>query len=96
VFIAGGEESYGYLVGDHVRDKDAVVSCTMIAEMAAYYKGKGKSLFDALLEIYVEYGFYKEELISLTKKGKKGSEGSGRSWSSSGIHRRSRLAAARL
>jgi phosphoglucomutase len=74
VFIAGGEESYGYLVGDHVRDKDAVVSCTMIAEMAAYYKGKGKSLFDALIEIYVEYGIYKEELISLTKKGKKGSE----------------------
>lgn len=73
-FIAGGEESYGYLVGDHVRDKDAVVSCTMIAEMAAYYKGKGQSLFDALLDIYTEYGIYKEELISLTKKGRKGSE----------------------
>lgn len=74
VFIAGGEESYGYLVGDHVRDKDAVVSCTMIAEMAAYYKGKGQSLFDALLDIYTEYGIYKEELISLTKKGREGSE----------------------
>jgi phosphoglucomutase len=74
VFIAGGEESYGYLVGDHVRDKDAVVSCTMIAEMAAYYKGQGKTLYDALLEIYTEYGLYKEALISLTKKGKKGAE----------------------
>jgi phosphoglucomutase len=74
VFIAGGEESYGYLVGDHVRDKDAVVSCTMIAEMAAYYKSQGKTLFDALLEIYTEYGIYKEALISLTKKGKKGAE----------------------
>ncbi|MCC5913439.1 MAG: phospho-sugar mutase [Balneolaceae bacterium] len=73
-FIAGGEESYGYLVGDHVRDKDAVVSCTMIAEMAAYYKSKNKSLFDALLDIYSEYGIYKEELISLTKKGKTGAE----------------------
>lgn len=74
VFIAGGEESYGYLVGDHVRDKDAVVSCNMIAEMAAYYKDKDSSLFDALLDIYTEYGYYKEELISLTKKGKKGAE----------------------
>lgn len=73
-FIAGGEESYGYLIGDHVRDKDAVVSCTMIAEMAAAYKNEGKSLFDALLDIYTEYGLYKEELISLTKKGKKGAE----------------------
>jgi phosphoglucomutase len=74
VFIAGGEESYGYLVGDHVRDKDAVVSCTMIAEMAAYYKEQGRSLYEALIDVYIEYGFYKEELISLTKKGKKGAE----------------------
>jgi phosphoglucomutase len=73
-FIAGGEESYGYLIGDHVRDKDAVVSCTMIAEMAAFYKSKGKSLFDALLDIYAEYGLYMEKLVSLTKKGKKGAE----------------------
>ncbi|MEX0812558.1 MAG: phospho-sugar mutase [Chitinophagales bacterium] len=73
-FIAGGEESYGYLVGDLVRDKDAVVSCTMIAEMTAYYKSQGKSLFDALLEIYSQYGFYKEKLISITKKGKSGAE----------------------
>ncbi|MEX2590484.1 MAG: phospho-sugar mutase, partial [Chitinophagales bacterium] len=73
-FIAGGEESYGYLVGDLVRDKDAVISCTMIAEMTAYYKSQGKSLFDALLEIYSQYGFYKEKLISITKKGKSGAE----------------------
>ena len=74
VFIAGGEESYGYLVGDHVRDKDAVVSCLLIAEMAAYYKEQGKSLFESLLDIYTEYGLYKEDLISLTKKGREGSE----------------------
>ncbi|MEX0994188.1 MAG: phospho-sugar mutase [Balneolaceae bacterium] len=71
-FIAGGEESYGYLIGDHVRDKDAVVACTIIAEMTAYYKSRGQSLFDALLDIYTEFGLYKEDLISLTKKGKKG------------------------
>lgn len=73
-FIVGGEESYGYLVGEHARDKDAVVSCTMIAEMAAYYKDKGTSLYEALIELYLEYGFYKEKLISLTKKGKSGAE----------------------
>jgi phosphoglucomutase len=73
-FIAGGEESYGYLIGDHVRDKDAVVSSTVIAEMAAYYKEQGLTLFDALLDIYIKYGFYKEELISLKKEGKSGAE----------------------
>lgn len=73
-FIAGGEESYGYLVGDHVRDKDAVVACTMIAEMAAYYKDQDQSLYDALVDIYVSYGLYKEELISIKKAGKKGAE----------------------
>jgi phosphoglucomutase len=73
-FIAGGEESYGYLIGDHVRDKDAVVSSTVIAEMAAYYKEQGLTLFDALLDIYTKYGFYKEELISLKKEGKSGAE----------------------
>ncbi|MBK9254465.1 MAG: phospho-sugar mutase [Saprospiraceae bacterium] len=71
-FIAGAEESYGYLVGDHVRDKDAVVACVMISEMCAYYKNAGKSLYQALKEIYVEYGFYKETLISLTKTGQQG------------------------
>lgn len=73
-FIAGGEESYGYLVGEHARDKDAVVSCTMIAEMTAYYKDQGSSLYDALIDLYLEYGFYKEKLISITKKGKSGAE----------------------
>ena len=73
-FIAGGEESYGYLVGDHVRDKDAVVACTMIAEMAAYYKEQGQSLYEALLDVYETHGLYKEELISLKKAGKKGAE----------------------
>lgn len=73
-FIGGGEESYGYLIGDLVRDKDAVVSCAFIAEMTAFYKDKGSSLYDALLNMYVEYGFYKEELVSITKKGKTGAE----------------------
>jgi len=71
-FLVGGEESYGYLVGDLVRDKDAVVSCAFIAEMTAYYKDQGKTLFEALTEIYLQYGFYKEKLISLTKKGQSG------------------------
>ena len=74
IFIGGGEESYGYLIGDFVRDKDAVVSAAFIAEMTAYYKDKGSSLFEALLETYVQYGIYKEKLISLTKKGKTGAE----------------------
>lgn len=73
-FIGGGEESYGYLIGDFVRDKDAVGSCAMIAEMAAYVKDQGKSLFDFLLETYEQYGLYQEKLISLTKKGKSGVE----------------------
>jgi len=73
-FIVGGEESYGYLIGEHARDKDAVISCAMIAEMTAYYKDKGCSLYDALLDIYLEYGYYKEKLVSITKKGKQGAE----------------------
>ncbi len=73
-FIAGGEESYGYLVGDHVRDKDAIVSAVIIAEMAAYYKDQGSSLYQALLETYVNYGLFREKLISVTKKGKAGAE----------------------
>nr|WP_245706095.1 phospho-sugar mutase [Catalinimonas alkaloidigena] len=73
-FIAGGEESYGYLVGDFVRDKDAIISCAMIAEVTAYAKDKNLSLFDLLLEIYMKFGFYKEKLISLTRKGKEGAE----------------------
>lgn len=73
-YIVGGEESYGYLIGDFVRDKDAVTSCAMIAEMAAYAKDNGKSVYELLLEIYKEIGYYKEKLISLTKKGKQGAE----------------------
>jgi len=74
VFIGGGEESYGFLVGDFVRDKDAVIACCMIAEAAAYALEKGLSLFDMLQQIYVDFGFYYEGLLSLTKKGISGTE----------------------
>jgi phosphoglucomutase len=73
-FVVGGEESYGYLVGEHARDKDAVISCVMIAEMAAYYKDQGRTLFEVLLDLYVEHGCYREKLVSLTKKGKAGAD----------------------
>lgn len=73
-YLVGGEESYGFLIGDLVRDKDAVNSCAFIAEMTAYFKSEGKTLFDVLLDLYVEYGFYKEKLISLTRKGKAGAD----------------------
>ncbi len=73
-FIGGGEESYGYLVGDFVRDKDAIISCCVIAEAAAWAKEQGKTLFELLIEIYVKFEFYQERLISITKKGKEGSE----------------------
>ena len=73
-FLVGGEESYGYLIGDLVRDKDAVISSVFIAEMTAYHKEQGKSAFDALLDLYLKYGYYKEKLIALTKEGKSGAE----------------------
>ena len=73
-FIGGGEESYGYLIGDFVRDKDAIASCAIIAELTAYAKDQGKSLFDMLMAMYQENGFYYEALVSLTKKGKAGAE----------------------
>jgi phosphoglucomutase len=73
-FIGGGEESYGYLVGDFVRDKDAVISCCMIAETAAWAADQGKTLYDLLPDIYVEFGFYKERLLSIVRKGKAGAE----------------------
>jgi phosphoglucomutase len=73
-FIAGGEESYGYMIGDFVRDKDAVSSCAMIAETAAWAAEQGKTLFDVLQDIYVEFSFYKESLLSVVKKGKAGAE----------------------
>lgn len=71
-FIGGGEESYGYLAGDFVRDKDAVMSCALIAEMVAWAKNKGKNLFDLMQEMYMEHGFYLEDLISITKQGRHG------------------------
>jgi phosphoglucomutase len=71
-FIGGGEESYGYLAGDFVRDKDAVMSCALIAEMVAWAKNKGKDLFDLMQEMYMDYGFYLEDLISITKHGRHG------------------------
>ena len=73
-FIAGGEESYGYMIGDFVRDKDAVAACSMIAEIAAWARENGKTFFDVLVDIYREYGFYKEGLVSVVRKGKSGAE----------------------
>ncbi|WP_445487865.1 phospho-sugar mutase [Niallia sp. 03133] len=73
-FLFGYEESYGYLIGDFVRDKDAVQSAIFAAEVAAYYKSKGLTLFEGLLEIFTKYGFYQEGLESLTLKGKDGAE----------------------
>jgi len=73
-FIGGGEESYGYLVGDFVRDKDAVMSCALIAEACAYARDHGKTLYEQLLDIYKEFGLYKEKLISVERKGKSGQE----------------------
>ncbi len=73
-FIGGGEESYGYLVGDFVRDKDAVISCCMIAETAAWAADQGKSLYELLPGIYKKFGFYRERLLSITRKGKAGAD----------------------
>jgi phosphoglucomutase len=73
-YICGGEESYGFMIGDFIRDKDGVSSCTIVAEMAAVAKEQGKTLFEMMLEMYQEYGFYKEELISITKKGMNGAK----------------------
>jgi phosphoglucomutase len=73
-FIGGGEESYGYLVGDFVRDKDAVIACAMIAETAAWAADKGIGLYDLLMDIYLQFGLFKEKLISVVRKGKAGAE----------------------
>lgn len=73
-FIGGGEESYGYLVGDLIRDKDAITSSLLACKIAAYLKNQNKSIFDYLISIYKKYGLYKEKLISIEKKGKKGNE----------------------
>ncbi len=71
-YIGGGEESYGFLPGDYVRDKDAVASCALAAEATAWAKSRGMSLFELLLDIYVNFGFYKEKLINIVRKGKEG------------------------
>jgi len=71
-YVIGGEESYGLMIGSFLRDKDAVSAVAMLCEMAAYEKNKGKSLYEKLIELYVQYGFYKENLISITKKGMNG------------------------
>ena len=73
-YIGGGEESYGYLPGDYVRDKDAVASCALAAEVAAWAKSRGKSLYELLIDIYTEYGLYKEKLINIVRKGKEGAD----------------------
>ncbi|OOG68898.1 phospho-sugar mutase [Flavobacterium sp. A45] len=71
-FIGGGEESFGYMVGDAVRDKDAVAATLLICEVAAQAKAKGSSVYNTLLQYYVDFGFYKEHLVSITKKGMEG------------------------
>jgi phosphoglucomutase len=73
-YVIGGEESFGLMIGDKIRDKDAVSAVAILCEMAAYEKNKGKSLFEKLLDLYVENGFYKEDLISITKKGMDGQQ----------------------
>lgn len=73
-FIAAGEESYGYMVGDFVRDKDAVSACAFFAAMAANSTEENKSMYDWLIDMYVEFGFYKEHLLNLTKKGQQGEQ----------------------
>ncbi|MDR2011315.1 MAG: phospho-sugar mutase [Bacteroidales bacterium] len=73
-FVGGGEESYGFLAGDFVRDKDAVMSCMLIAEIAAWAKNQKKTLYDILIDIYIKFGYYLEGLKSITKTGKAGSE----------------------
>ncbi len=74
LFLAGGEESFGFLVGDDVRDKDAIISACMVAEAAAWARDQDESLYGLLLKIYVQFGLYHEELLSITKKGKDGLE----------------------
>ncbi len=73
-FIGGGEESFGYMVGDFVRDKDAVTSTLLACEIAAQAKANGSSFYKDLIDCYVDYGFYKEHLVSITKKGISGAE----------------------
>jgi phosphoglucomutase len=73
-YVIGGEESYGLMIGSQLRDKDAVSAVAILCEMAAYEKTKGRSLFQKLIQLYVDYGLYKEHLISITKKGRDGQQ----------------------
>lgn len=73
-YIGGGEESYGFLAGDFVRDKDSISACTLFAEIAAWARDKGKSMYELLQDIYLEYGYSKEVGISLVRKGKEGAD----------------------
>jgi len=73
-FIAGGEESFGYLAGSFVRDKDAIISCSLLAEATAWAKEQNKTLLDILNDVYTQHGLYKEALVSLTKQGKQGAD----------------------
>ena len=71
-YIGGGEESYGYLPGDYVRDKDAVSSCALVAEVAAWAADHGKSMWELLLDIYIEYGLFREKLVNVVREGAEG------------------------
>jgi phosphoglucomutase len=71
-YVIGGEESYGLMIGSQIRDKDAVSAVALLCEMAAYEKDKGRTLYEKVIELYVQYGFYKESLISITRKGMNG------------------------
>ena len=73
-YIIGGEESFGLMIGDQIRDKDAVSAVALLCEMAAFEKSKGRTLFDKMIDLYVQYGFYYEHLISITKKGMNGQQ----------------------
>jgi phosphoglucomutase len=73
-YVVGGEESYGLMIGSQIRDKDAISAVAILCEMAAYEKSKGRSLYQKLIDLYVEYGCYQEHLISITKKGMNGQQ----------------------
>ena len=73
-YIIGGEESFGLMIGDQIRDKDAVSAVALLCEMAAYEKSKGRTLFDKMIDLYIQHGFYYENLISITKKGMNGQQ----------------------
>ncbi|HUC79763.1 MAG TPA: phospho-sugar mutase [Flavisolibacter sp.] len=73
-YVVGGEESYGLMIGSQIRDKDAVSAVALLCEMAAYEKSKGRSLYEKMIDLYVQYGYYQEDLISITKKGRNGQQ----------------------